>query len=160
VLPEALRERTGLDEPLEPELREELAEEVRAGHCGVLPESAIPSMIRVQRARDAQMADRLFAPAPPDGAVLIAGSAHAVRSRGVPAILERRVSGDEILSVAFLEVFRGSDEPEFTSADDAERVRFDLIWYTPRMDEGDPCERFKEHLERLRQRHTDGPSKD
>ncbi|RYF27772.1 MAG: hypothetical protein EOO33_03235 [Comamonadaceae bacterium] len=58
---------------------------LRDGHCGLLPESQIPGMARIQIARDASMA-RVAAAAQQPGrvVVLVAGSGHVVRSLGIP----------------------------------------------------------------------------
>jgi hypothetical protein len=126
----------------------------------VLPEKGIRAMIRVQRARDAQMAFSLLEPPREDGAVLIAGSGHVVRSRAVPAILERHFPGDAVLTVGFFEVVRDVEEPYLPMSESDDEPEFDLVWFTPRVDEGDPCERFREKLENLRDRHQDKPAPD
>ena len=58
---------------------------VRDGHCGLLPEARVPSMARVQVARDQRMA-QTAASARRSGQVvlLVAGAAHVKRSLGVP----------------------------------------------------------------------------
>lgn len=58
---------------------------LRDGHCGLLPESQIAGMARIQIARDASMA-RVAAAAQQPGrvVVLVAGSGHVVRSLGIP----------------------------------------------------------------------------
>jgi uncharacterized iron-regulated protein len=160
ALPEEMRRRTGLDEELAPELHEGLAEEIRAGHCGVLPEKAVRAMIRVQRARDGQMADRLLEPPREDGAVLIAGAGHVIRSRAVPAMLERHVPAGAVFTVGFYEVTRGEKEPYLPISENDGKPEFDVVWLTPRVDEADPCEKFKERLEQLRQQHEGKPEPD
>jgi uncharacterized iron-regulated protein len=63
---------------------------IRIGHCGMLPESQIAPMTRVQIARDRTMADtvaRLVAPG--KTVVLIAGGGHADPEVGVPQYLPR-----------------------------------------------------------------------
>ncbi|HEX7478757.1 MAG TPA: ChaN family lipoprotein, partial [Polyangiales bacterium] len=62
--------------------------EMKQSHCGLLPNSILDSMVLVQRARDAQLAERLHARSVPgQGAVLIAGTGHVRNDRGVPAAL-------------------------------------------------------------------------
>lgn len=58
---------------------------LRDGHCGLLPESQIPGMARIQIARDASMA-RVAAAArtPARVVVLVAGGGHVLRHQGVP----------------------------------------------------------------------------
>jgi uncharacterized iron-regulated protein len=134
----ALVSRLALDQPLPDAVRERLRADIRDGHCGQLPERAIDPFVTVQRARDAHMALALR-DAGADGAVLIAGASHVRRDVGVP----RALPEGETASVAFLEVAPGAGLPE-------PRV-FDYVWFTPRVDDRDPCERFRESLERLRQ---------
>jgi uncharacterized iron-regulated protein len=130
--------RLGLDRPLLEEIRQRLATEIRDGHCGQLPERAIDAFIVVQHARDAHMAATMREAAG-DGAVLIAGAGHVRRDIGVPRFLPE----GETASVAFLEV-----RAEMTAPPAAP---FDYVWLTPRVDDRDPCERFRKDLERLRQ---------
>jgi uncharacterized iron-regulated protein len=57
---------------------------IRLGHCGMLPESQISPMTRVQIARDVSMADTLVKLAQPGKTVLLlAGRGHVERSLGV-----------------------------------------------------------------------------
>lgn len=55
------------------------------GHCGLLPESRLVPMLRIQRARDASLAQAVQdAHAPGRTVVLVAGHGHVQRSLGVP----------------------------------------------------------------------------
>jgi uncharacterized iron-regulated protein len=130
--------RLGLDRPLPDELRARMATEIHDAHCGQLPERALDGFIAVQRARDAHMAAALR-DAGGDGAVLITGTGHVRRDMGVP----RSLPAAEVVSLAFLEVTAG------TTAVPA--LPFDYVWFTPRVDDRDPCERFRKELQRLRQ---------
>jgi uncharacterized iron-regulated protein len=86
-LRDAMRD-SALDGLIDRGARESLAEAVRSGHCGLLPESQVPGMLRIQIARDASMARTVSAAldaAPPGQRVLLlAGAQHASRDRGVP----------------------------------------------------------------------------
>ena len=128
--------RLGLDRALPDDVRERLATEIRDGHCGHLPARSIEPFIVVQRARDGHMAAALRE-AGADGAVLIAGTGHVRRDMGVPRLLP----DGESVSVAFVEVRPDMTRPPAASAD--------YVWMTPRMDDRDPCERFRKELERL-----------
>jgi uncharacterized iron-regulated protein len=112
-----------------------------AGHCGQLPQSALPAVARVQRLRDAALALPLL-----DGAerrsLLLAGNGHVRRDHGVPlylGALER-----EALVIGFEEA---GAEP---AADLAEAVgtaraadygsAYDFVCLTPAAaGRGDPC---------------------
>src|SRR5262245_31608038 len=118
----------GVDQPLPADAERALCEELRASHCGMLPEAVLPRMIQAQRARDAQMAERLRAGAGRDGAVLIAGAEHARLDRGVPWYLRRAGDGDgAVVAVAFREVDHATADPEAYDAS-----AFDYLWFTPR----------------------------
>ncbi|MBY0412264.1 MAG: ChaN family lipoprotein, partial [Burkholderiaceae bacterium] len=60
-------------------------EALREGHCGLLPESQIAPMARIQIARDASMAQVVQgALRPQRTVVLVAGGGHVLRTLGVP----------------------------------------------------------------------------
>ncbi|MFZ3219068.1 MAG: ChaN family lipoprotein [Rhodoferax sp.] len=62
---------------------------IRIGHCGMLPESQIAPMTRIQIARDVAMAHTVTAAAIPGKTVLLlAGSGHVDRALGVPQHLK------------------------------------------------------------------------
>ncbi|MES2950133.1 MAG: ChaN family lipoprotein [Pseudomonadota bacterium] len=56
---------------------------IETGHCGKLPDTLAPGMVRAQIARDVWMAQMLLDNARPD-AVLIAGNGHVRKDLGVP----------------------------------------------------------------------------
>jgi uncharacterized iron-regulated protein len=128
--------RMGLDRPLPDDVRNRLADEIRDGHCGHLPEHAIAPFVAVQRARDAHMAAAMRE-AGGDGAVLIAGAGHVRRDMGVARLLPEA----ETASIAFVEVRGGMTAPP--------ALAVDYVWLTPRMDDRDPCERFRKDLEKI-----------
>ena len=78
----------GLDAAVPPMVRELFAQEVRDGHCGLLPEAQVPGMVRIQIARDRSMAatasQAARAAAAQQMVLLLAGAQHASRDRGVP----------------------------------------------------------------------------
>jgi uncharacterized iron-regulated protein len=82
-----------LDGLVSAEVRERLAQAVRSGHCGLLPEAQVPGMVRVQIARDRSIAQVLAEQArsagPEQVVLLLAGAQHASRDRGVPLHLAR-----------------------------------------------------------------------
>jgi uncharacterized iron-regulated protein len=120
-----------------------MATEIRDAHCGHLPDRLVPGMVTAQRARDARMAESLLT-TERDGGVLIAGAGHVRTDRGVPAYLRARRPDATITSLAFLEV-----DPRRPSPRESGDRPYDYVWYTPRMADGDPCERFRKSLERL-----------
>jgi uncharacterized iron-regulated protein len=145
----ARRAALGLEAPLPADAERSLLDELRASHCGLLPEAALPRMLLAQRARDAQMAERLRAGASSDGAVLISGAGHARLDRGVPWYLRRAAGNDEratVLSVAFMEVDHATTDPQAYAADAA----FDYLWFTPRATDDDPCAEMGDQKAALR----------
>jgi uncharacterized iron-regulated protein len=143
----------GLDRELPSEKRAAMAADIREAHCGRAPDALVARMVTLQRAVDGSLARAVLAAAArpdADGALLIAGIEHVRRDRAVPALLRRWVPETPVASVAFLEVIGGA---ESVAADLARRrlsrYPFDFVWFTPRVDDLDPCENFQSELERL-----------
>ena len=150
ALDAAFVRRHGLDQPLAADVRAAMAEEIRDSHCGHAPEDRVGAMIGVQRARDAQMAEALLTAPGNDGAVLIAGDGHVRNDYGVPAYVRRIDPGARAVSVAFVEVDAKRANAESYAERFGGRLPFDYVWFTPAVDDEDPCEKFKKSLERLR----------
>ena len=112
-------------------------------HCGYVAATDLDPMIAVQRARDAVMAATMAAQGA--GAVLITGAGHAGGDYGVPRYLAALgVPVGDVASLAFVEVEAGLTAPaasqRLRAGDDS--GLFDFIWFTPRVDDADPCEKF------------------
>jgi uncharacterized iron-regulated protein len=138
-------QRTGLGEPWPPPMMIALQDELRAAHCDQVSGRTVVGMMRVQRARDAMMADRLAATAGRGGGVLIAGNGHVRKDRGVPWYLARLRPGARSVSVGLVEVQDHVIEP-------ATDLPYDYVWFTPRVDDGsEPCEEHDDELRRLLQ---------
>ncbi len=148
-LDESFVTRFGLDRAPPEDQYESLLEEIQKAHCGYAPEAALAGMIDVQRARDARMAAVLIEAAQVGSGLLIAGAGHARRDRGVPAYLLLEDPDAEILSLGLIEVEAGVNTP-LEYIDPIEAGRFDYLWFTPRVDDMDPCEKFHDRLEKLR----------
>lgn len=120
-----------------------MEQEIRDGHCGMLPESALPPMVRIQRGRDAAMAAVLAAGVRANGqAVLIAGTGHIRRDHAVPAVLAIQAPQTPVFALGFLEVRPGRDTPA------AYETPFDAVWFTPAAEREDMCAAFKRHMEK------------
>lgn len=152
----ALASELGLAEPLPPELEASLAEDIEASHCGYVHEAMLPAMIRVQRARDARLAHSMQRAAQQGGtALLIAGAGHVRLDRGVPRALARLAPGDDVASLAFLELASKSTDPwPELALRELGRRPFDYIWVTDPQPREDPCEQFKEQLEKMPEDRT------
>lgn len=142
--------RLGLDVPLAPEVREAMAADIRESHCGYAPEEMIEGMVAAQRLRDAHMAESMVMAAPLGRAVLIAGAEHVRSDRAVPERLRAIAPEDLSLSVALVEVDDELTSPsQYATRFGSERLPFDFVWFTPRLDDSDPCEKFREQLRKI-----------
>ncbi len=110
-------------------------QQIRIGHCNMLPESQITPMTRIQIARDMKMAETLREVALPGKVVvLLAGSAHVDRMLGVPHHLPAS------LRVKAVQL-RAGDAAATDKAD-----AFDAVWATPALPEEDYCAAFKAQM--------------
>jgi uncharacterized iron-regulated protein len=128
-----------LAEPFPEPLAASLAAELRASHCGHLPEKLLGPMALAQHARDAQMASVMLTAGVTDGAVLIAGAGHARQDRGVPYYLRLAAPDATSVSIAWYEVAHGLEDAQ---AYGSEAQAFDYVWFTPRGSDEDPCAAF------------------
>ncbi len=110
-------------------------------HCGQLRESLRVGLTRSQRLKDAMMVDSAVASIP-RGVVAIVGSSHARRDIGLPLYFAARDPQAQILSVAFVEVSPGHDDPMEYADTATGEAPFDLIWFTPGVERVDPCANF------------------
>ncbi len=153
ALEPSVRRDLGLDLPLSGTIFATIAADIRNTHCGYASEQSVKAMVDVQRARDAQMAQSLIAAAAPDDAILIAGAGHVRNDYGIPVYLAEKAPGKQVVSIAFLEVGNQKREPhDYALPYLDRRLPFDYVWFTPRVDDEDPCEKFKSQLERLKKR--------
>lgn len=136
--------------PLPPEQTRILEHEIKAGHCDMLPDAALPGMVRVQRQRDAAMAAALIQGLRNQGrAVLIAGAGHVRTDHGVPHVLAGQQPDARVLALAFLEVKSGETDPAaYSQLFDSARLPFDAVWFTPRAEREDQCEALRRHLDK------------
>ena len=121
---------------------EQLHKDIDESHCGLLPESQFPAMVRVQQARDFSMASRMQAQDTNSAVVLITGNYHARQDLGVPNYLVARhtnLSMEDIISIGFMEVQPGENNPESYLQQYGEVAAYDYIWFTPAVSEEDYC---------------------
>lgn len=108
---------------------------LREGHCGLLPESQIAPMARIQLARDASMAQVVqSAVRPQQTVVLVAGSGHVLRTVGVPTHW-----GQNLVSKVAIAQSQRAQEAIKTEADGAHTADADLVLSTPALPEHDAC---------------------
>lgn len=143
VLDDNLYRELKLGDPLPNKIRLPLVEELRAAHCYLVPDNGVQRLVQVQRAKDAFMANEAVRRGKKDGAVLIAGAGHGRKEWAIPHFINQLDSVGAVVSVAFFEVkndFRTA-ELYVDSADP-----YDYIWFTPRLDDEDPCKKFSKDL--------------
>lgn len=113
-------------------------ENIRAGHCGLLPESQIVPMTRIQLARDRAMAQTaLQALRPGQTVLLVAGHQHVRRDIGVPRHLP---PGQPLQVVVSLTGPAGAHTAASGAAD--------RIWPTPATPPQDHCADLKAQMGR------------
>lgn len=110
-------------------VRGRLFDQIRASHCGLLPEDQLPAMLSVQQQRDRRMAESLVAAPVP--AVLFAGSYHVRKDVGVPLHMAE-LGVDEAPVVLLLAQVGTKVEPGSA----------DYVWYTAALPEQDYCAQF------------------
>ena len=127
---------------LEESIKQRLNLDIDESHCGLLPESQFPAMVRVQQGRDYSMSQGL-GPVDNEGTkVLIAGNYHARKDLGVPNYLLENNPGltsEEIISLSLMEVDPSETEPEMYLQQHDEIAAYDYIWFTPVISEVDYC---------------------
>lgn len=93
------------DAAVPPEAHTRLIDAVREGHCGLLPDSQLAPMVRMQLARDRSLAETLAAAAQGAGpqavVLMLSGSVHASRATGVPLQLPAVAPQLQVRSIAF-----------------------------------------------------------
>jgi uncharacterized iron-regulated protein len=112
-------------------------DQIREGHCGLLPESQIAPMARIQIARDRSLARTTVSVLQPGKTVLlVAGNQHVRRDLGMPAHLP---AGQPYrIAMALPENLDPS-----ASAGQADRV-----WRSPALPPRDHCAEFKQQMQR------------
>lgn len=162
-LPDDQRAALALPESLPPKVDDVLRTAVVEGHCGMMPEAMADPMVRVQAARDAVMARAMIDGAAlpgTDGAVLIAGNGHVRADAGAPWHIARLGGGtrDHVVTVAMMEVAPDTTDPaEYGSRYWASDLPFDVIWFTPIVTLGDPCEAMRRHMEKAAPHSAEPP---
>lgn len=123
----------GLDRPLAPDDLAAREADMQASHCDKLPPEMLPGMVEAQRFRDAGLADAALWARTMTGdgqVVVIAGTGHADRVRGVPAALGVADPDLSVLSVG-----------QFEAAPEAPGG-YDLTLLAPAPAREDPCAAF------------------
>ena len=125
---------------------QQLYVDIDESHCGLLPESQFPAMVRVQQARDYNMANNMAIPELEKLSVLVAGNYHVRRDVGVPNYLlarESHLRREDIVVLSFMEVEQGEDDPASYLQESNTQPAFDYVWFTPAISNEDYCTSLK-----------------
>lgn len=133
-----------LDLRLSPEAVERQRQAIRDSHCGLLAESQIAPMARIQIARDLSMAQTLTkAPRPPGRTVLLlAGAGHVLRSVGVPVHLPPDLQVRILVAAV-----KDADSARPLTPDTAQADDSDLVWASPARPERDRCAELRQQMQ-------------
>ncbi|MFT6582877.1 MAG: putative iron-regulated protein [Alphaproteobacteria bacterium] len=152
MISDTRRKSLGVDQPLDGWRQDLLLNTIDAGHCRLVPKQHLSPMVRIQRIRDAVLADNLRKAAQVtenSPTILIAGSSHARKDFAVPLVLNQLLPGKTSVSLAFAEVDDTLKTPgEYAQAFNAKSIPFDYIWFTPRANNTDYCADLKEKFSR------------
>ncbi len=124
-----------------------LREDIRESHCGHANEKVVEAMIMAQRFKDFWMSDQMNRQRAENPGILVAGNGHLRKDYGLPNHFE-----EAFTSVGIVEV-----QPKLHKADDYNTKRFDYVWFTPRLDSEDPCEKYKKQLQRIKRHYEKHP---
>lgn len=109
---------------------------IRDSHCGLLPESQIAPMTRIQLARDQAMAQTAVQAAIPGKTVLlVAGNGHVRRDLGVPLHLPADLAHQVVMAQA-------------GTSNEASPLPADAVWHTPALPPKDHCEALRQQMKR------------
>jgi uncharacterized iron-regulated protein len=104
------------------------------GHCGLLTKAQVPGMMRVQIARDRQMAQAMRQNARANQTVLlVTGTVHADRGIGVPVQLAEQ----SMMTVILAGVLPNGQAPVQNA---------DMLWVTPATPPKDYCKDVRDGL--------------
>jgi len=124
-----------------------IQQEIVASHCDMLDLETASGMVLGQRVRDAVMSLALVNNKKENIAILVAGSQHTRKDRGVPVYIRQNDQSAKILSLALLEVeAEVEDVKAYNEQWGVKDLPFDYIWFTPAMERPDPCEQMREYM--------------
>lgn len=120
--------------------------DIDESHCGLLPESQFPAMVRVQQFRDFTMAGSMNSPDTEKLSVLVAGNYHIRQDLGVPNYLPARdlqpINAETtkyIVALSIMEVDPQIADPSEYLQQFGATPAYDFIWFTPAISDEDYC---------------------
>ena len=117
---------------------------VREGHCGLLPERMLPGMVRVQIARDMQLAQTAVSAAQMGKTVVIvAGGGHVRRSIGIPLHLPANLTSKVALAQSIRALAAINKEVK-----EEPKAEADWIHTTPALPEEDACAELRQQWQK------------
>lgn len=127
--------------PYEPEVLESWRSSMKKAHCNLIDDERLSSITQLQILRDQAMANAMNSDRRADiPALLIAGSAHTRRDRGIPRYLD----ADAVISIALLEISQDQPMEEvFPKPIFKDAIVYDYIWFTPKIEKTSLCDRLK-----------------
>ncbi|SFD89061.1 ChaN family lipoprotein [Roseivivax sediminis] len=125
----------GLTEPLPGDQRTAREALQAAAHCDALPAEMLPTMVGIQRLRDARIAQTALQALSETGGpvAVITGNGHARRDWGAPAYIARVAPEVDIAALGQGETSYGAPDGDF-----------DAVEIGPDVDRDDPCAAFRE----------------
>lgn len=137
--------RLGLNRSPSMDIQASMLQEQADAHCGLMPAASLAPMVDVQRARDAALAEAaLFAVTAPgvDSVIVITGTIHARKDRGVPAVLARIAPSVSVFALGLRE-----DEAAAGAEQALPSSLFDAVWSTPPGPKIDHCAELRKRLD-------------
>ena len=127
-----------------------LKKNIIASHCGHANHGFVSFMSRAQMQRDSVMASSLLNKDLP--VVFIVGSGHVRNDYAVPMQLRRKHKQTAYLSVAYIAVQEGKDNPQ----DYLQGISnlYDILYFTPSHTNEDPCVKFRKQLKNMHHRQV------
>lgn len=135
----------------------ELEKEILSAHCDMLPEKMLSPMLLGQQTRDIAMTLAIQKPLnlSNNKVVLIAGSGHTRTDYGIPYYLKSERLNTKIISIAFFEVSEDKHKARDYAEDwntKTKKLPFDYIWFTPRAEREDQCEKMRAYMKKNAQK--------
>lgn len=125
-----------LDELLPAQALAQQRASIRDGHCGLLPDTQMAPMTRIQIARDRSMAQAALARlAPGQTVLLVAGNGHVRRDLGIPVHLGPLSGVRVLMAQAGPPATPGAAQP-------------DAVWPTPAVPARDHCAELRRQMGR------------
>lgn len=126
-----------LDQRLDAAALDQQRQAIEQGHCGLLPDSQLPGMVRIQIARDISLATTATTAVQAGRTVLLlAGSGHARRDLGIPRHLDASLARQ-----AHVIWMRAGTDP-------ASPEQADATWLTPPLPAKDHCAEMRRQMGR------------